>query len=1409
MTQLRLSYNSISGHIPLGFYLSSSNLSYLALTENLISGHLPDMQSGHSLALQEFLLNGNMLTGTIPDTINQFSNLLVLFIGYNNMKGSIPDSLFQLTKLQRLAVNTNSFTGTFPAAISQLSDLRYTYWHENYFYSSIPESIGQLHYLLYITLFENYLTSSIPRSVGNMTRLRAIAADTNYLTGSLPTEMGDVSGLEQLNLYHNHLTGPIPTTFAKLRDLNLVLLQENHMSGEPAYSFNRSLQLNLESVDLSSNFFEGPIPVQIFGPALLSFSAFQTCFSGALPDTMCDSLKLQSLVLDGATSACSWKIWPAIEGSPEVTEHLPAGIPHCLWDLTNLTVLHLSSNGLTGTIPTRSSYGNLSDLDLSFNLLSGPVPQNLLGWPQLHNLNLKNNRFCGDITGAAGLHYAYHDGNPGATLSLSQNRFSGIIPLEIQAALNIDIVEGNMFSCTFKHLPPYNDPNGPTYVCGSNLLYVSLAALAGALGLVVLVCAAAFWVAYHCVVLHELENRRDTPYRVVLQHMSKVYSSLSRSGALLEKVRAEAAHRLRPVKALVVMLFHWKAQVDTLVRTEDAKNEKITRLGNILKEALFSNPDPEALGEVATLHEANLADLQTANIPHLVQFLKSLRLLRNISLLVFLAQILCTFPAYPILKYYRGTFLFQYGWYMSGAFLSGYAPPAVITFIWALSLAIVLYTIVRFIPSRKALSYRVALQNRAFELLTLWQKLENSGSHDTSDIKQLASAQVSVEAAESASYNMFYMFGALSRTTTINREDPNERDSIQLAAISNQPAGSSGTATAKQHTPSANTVISPFNTAATGAESWRGERSTLAGGADRSVSSRGNDSASSTSTQSAVKKKTLFGYVTSYFRESVGVSIAAVLLDVIVVLSIKGAFVYALNLQSTTFMLKVGIELCLSFIDLIWSVMFVPFIITRLPRMKSGGKMILKIALLYFNSIVAPCLAILVTERSCFNGIFIKQASVQETFSFSFCALYNPSDLSQCEGEASWFTSLDYTPPFLYNYDCYSNVITAYTPIFIFSYSILSISLPIASMYIPTLTKRKWFRGVLPAIFWLEQAPNSNKVKDAAAATEGAEGEEETEERDEEEEHFTLSTLQKVSNRLSMLSFKTLSPASSRTNLVSADHSDTGDSTRTTTALHISSPTKLKRRRRPKAKAFLFFPGFILASAIHHILVLLTFGLMLPMLGIAIVLVVWITVTTWELLLGRYLTLSPHCDPTRWQEPSPTPTPTRAPPSGSDAGSDSEPTDGVSSQSQPCTPVSHRTRNREPAAGTADPEDDCSGGLDRLCVEVCCCPRKCKLLIAYGSAFVFAFATLDMAADTNGPEEALWAPLLVLLLPVLLLACLKYCHVGTLDEQAYLDTVAQQSTTETMMLMRDPTVGEDSIGEEGEGEIHNVILTRS
>ena len=126
-----------------------------------------------------------------------------------------------------------------------------------------------------------------------------------------------------------------------------------------------------------------------------------------------------------------------VDGNGNVTElalpdnNLSGPLPAELGSLTSLTTLDLSDNQLSGTIPDLSSLTQLQTLNLGDNQLSGTIPDWLSSLTGLRDLSLRDNRLTGAIPEELGnLNQLY-------LLYLDNNQLSGPIPAELGQPLRI------------------------------------------------------------------------------------------------------------------------------------------------------------------------------------------------------------------------------------------------------------------------------------------------------------------------------------------------------------------------------------------------------------------------------------------------------------------------------------------------------------------------------------------------------------------------------------------------------------------------------------------------------------------------------------------------------------------------------------------------------------------------------------------------------------------------------------------------------------------------------------------------------------------------------------------------------------------------------------------------------------
>jgi hypothetical protein len=196
---------------------------------------------------------------------------------------------------------------------------------------------------------------------------------------------------------------------------------------------------------------------------------------------MCEANVLEVLSMNGLQAAEGCKYTTKFPFSGVALFNTIGGtLPECLWHLKNLTTLHLTGNGLTGTVVAKvPPYSRMSHLSLSHNKLSGGIP---LGIEKVQKVDLSYNQFSGTFEDSTGEWQNLE-------LNLKINRLSGQLPeVELEnVTADLNILRGNMFSCD---TIPENDDFVNDYVCGSTdlneSLYVFLSVLSMT-GLIVLV----------------------------------------------------------------------------------------------------------------------------------------------------------------------------------------------------------------------------------------------------------------------------------------------------------------------------------------------------------------------------------------------------------------------------------------------------------------------------------------------------------------------------------------------------------------------------------------------------------------------------------------------------------------------------------------------------------------------------------------------------------------------------------------------------------------------------------------------------------------------------------------------------------------------------------------------------------
>jgi Leucine-rich repeat (LRR) protein len=484
MQSLDLYQNSFWGPIP--SQLGELHLMQIMdLHETMLSGEIPS-ELAKLLSIQQLYIYETDVSGTIPSSLGDLTSLTNLYLFANKFSGSLPSQLGQLVMLEYLALNATGLTGTVPSEMSNLSKLIQLFLEANSFEGG-TEWMSGMKLLTNVNMTQNFFSGSLPVMTADAI---FVDASSNYFDGSIGSAFESCKILQYLDIGDNLLSSSMPSYLTTMATLEALNVSNNAFTGSLESLTIQGGNNSLRSVDISHNQFGGSLSAAFFQQRSLStVLLYDNCFSGYLPSELCLNSNLQSLFLESLTGNCASMIAPGLQhvfkGSFPIHTML-GSIPSCIWSMSQLSQLHLTGNGFTGSlheIPSSSGTA-LTEVLLASNKLTGSVPLSFQTYGRFQQLDLSSNKLSGTLNSQFAV------AEDATIFDLSLNRLSGEIPGSFEDASTLNVLNGNLFQCQSTDTPSA-DPDHSTYVCGSDDLNIAgelavAAFVIGAVGILVM-----------------------------------------------------------------------------------------------------------------------------------------------------------------------------------------------------------------------------------------------------------------------------------------------------------------------------------------------------------------------------------------------------------------------------------------------------------------------------------------------------------------------------------------------------------------------------------------------------------------------------------------------------------------------------------------------------------------------------------------------------------------------------------------------------------------------------------------------------------------------------------------------------------------------------------------------------------
>ncbi|XP_062182288.1 probable LRR receptor-like serine/threonine-protein kinase At1g56130 isoform X2 [Phragmites australis] len=322
--------------------------------------------------------SGAAVDNTEIDGNNYFNPSIKCDCSFNN------NTVCHITKLKVYALNV---VGQIPSELQNLTYLIYLNLDQNYLTGPIPSFIGQFTAMQHLSLGFNPLSGPLPKELGNLMNLNLLGISLDNFSGELPEELGNLSKLEHLYIDSSGFSGPFPSTFSKLKKLKTLRASDNDFTGKiPDYFGSLT---DLEDLAFQGNSFEGPIP-----ESLSNLTKLTNLWIGDIVDgssslafisnlTSLSILILRNCKVSGNLGTADFSKLAGLILLDLSFNNITGQVPQSILTLDNLEFLFLGNNSLTGRLPDVKS-ASLKKLDFSYNQLTGSFPS----WATENNLQL-------------------------------------------------------------------------------------------------------------------------------------------------------------------------------------------------------------------------------------------------------------------------------------------------------------------------------------------------------------------------------------------------------------------------------------------------------------------------------------------------------------------------------------------------------------------------------------------------------------------------------------------------------------------------------------------------------------------------------------------------------------------------------------------------------------------------------------------------------------------------------------------------------------------------------------------------------------------------------------------------------------------------------------------------------------